>query len=535
VDASHHLFFLQHLNAFSQNEPVNAARDIFDVSGKNRLVGEGSRINAVALRKLSGATLKTPIVAHLQCMSPLSTPALKLHMQRSLARSPGISLLLQATKKQHVALDFLNLISLPLPMVNLLTIMWRQLPFLFEHSLDVALISTCLALQCGKLIDPAHLMYAGLFHDIGSMYLSPELLDSERPLTWAEWSQIYTHPTLGHELMQSFPNLYLPSGIVSAILQHHERIDGSGYPNGLRGKRLGDAGRILATAEVVASITRHKSKEYLLTVLDANSGKLDDDLLELLHRLLSEVSGDEFIAASLRATTFRLVDAVTDAVARWHQLGPEITGHPALNKIQTGIASVEKILWNSGVSSDHLSNLPDSLDLALPPEISGAFIEAHYQLRQILHDVYRNKTQYMELKPKAASAAFGRWVAETQHRLNQIDESNASGKAAAASAGDPAQPREEPLEMKFQPTAPNAANLSHIRWYYLKGQKKHGPHSNVEILEKIQAGELLMGDLIWYVGFSYWRTVQDAAELLYSEEAKQLGQDEEDGADDARD
>jgi HD-GYP domain-containing protein (c-di-GMP phosphodiesterase class II) len=519
IDASHHRFFLKHLSTFSQHEPVNVIRDIYDAPSKTKLISEGSRLNSASLRKLEEATLQTPIVSHIQCISPLSTSALKLRMRRSLARSPAISQLLLATKKQQVILEYLNLVSLPLPMVNLLTIMGHQLPFLFEHSLDVALIGTCLALQCGRLIDPAHVMHAGLFHDVGLMFLNATLLDSERPLSWAEWSQMYTHPTLSQELLQSFPGSKMPQAISSAVLQHHERLDGSGYPHGLSGKRLGDAGRILAVAEVTASIARYKTKDYLLTVLNANNGKLDDDLLELLQRILANVSRDEFIAASMRATTFRLVDAITDAVVRWHLLGQEITGLSALSKIQTGISAVERILWNSGFSSDQISAGEQSIEIALSPETTSAFMESHYQLGQILHDVYRNKAQYMALQPRQASMAFGRWVAETQHRLNQIDEENTQKKSPAAALASRAE-AESPAVL-LQTASTSLSNLSNIQWFYLKNQKKYGPHNNIEVLNKIQSGELLMSDLIWQVGFSYWRTIQDAAELLYSDEAKQ--------------
>jgi HD-GYP domain-containing protein (c-di-GMP phosphodiesterase class II) len=534
VDTSHHIFFLQHLGDLCRKEPINAANDIFDASNKTRLAYKDGRITPELLRKIAKATLKAPLAADIQFSAPLSTPALKLQMQRSLTRSPSISLLLQATKKQHVALDYLNRLSLPLPMVNLLTIMWRQLPSLFEHSLDVALISTCISLLCGRLVDPAHLMYAGLFHDVGSMYLNPELLDSERPLTWAEWSQIYTHPAVGNEVLQAFHGVYLHSGILSAVLQHHERIDGSGYPNGLSDSRLGDTGRILALAEVSASVTRHKSKDYLVTVLNANSGKLDDDLLELLHRILANVSGDEFIAASMRAATFKLIDSVTDAVARWHQLPLEVTAHSALSKVQSGIAAVEKILWRSGFSTDQLSAMDDSLEMDVSSEVAGILMEAHYQLGQVLHDVYRNKAKYMALKPKEASIAFGRWIAETQRRLNEIEEEKKTSAAAAEAEAAGALQTTEGAEAHVPQGAvlSSGGGLSEIQWYYLKGGKKHGPHSNVEVLEKVQNGELRMSDLIWYVGFSYWRTIQDAAELLYSDEGKQILEEEQDEKDD---
>jgi len=95
------------------------------------------------------------------------------------------------------------------------------------------------------------LHFAGLIHDIGKVRVPAEILTSPRALTPAEYEIIRTHPVSGREILMGID---FPWPIADAVYQHHERLDGSGYPLGIRGDEIGLEARILAVADVVEAI-----------------------------------------------------------------------------------------------------------------------------------------------------------------------------------------------------------------------------------------------------------------------------------------
>ena len=87
---------------------------------------------------------------------------------------------------------------------------------------------------------------AGLLHDVGKIGIPDAILSKPGPLDAQEWTVIKRHPALGREILLRVPSLHREADIVIA---HHERIDGSGYPHGLRGDEIPLEARILAVAD----------------------------------------------------------------------------------------------------------------------------------------------------------------------------------------------------------------------------------------------------------------------------------------------
>jgi putative nucleotidyltransferase with HDIG domain len=96
---------------------------------------------------------------------------------------------------------------------------------------------------------------AGLLHDIGKMAVPSEILSKPGKITRDEFSIIKNHPQVGYEILQKID---FPWPVTQAILQHHERLDGSGYPAALRGEEIIIEAKILGVADVVEAMSSHR-------------------------------------------------------------------------------------------------------------------------------------------------------------------------------------------------------------------------------------------------------------------------------------
>jgi len=95
-----------------------------------------------------------------------------------------------------------------------------------------------------------------LLHDVGKIAINSEILNKSAELTEKEWQIIKTHPNLGADIIRQIPQL---SYCVDPVLHHHEKYDGTGYPDGLKGEVIPLISRILAIANEFAVMTSEKS------------------------------------------------------------------------------------------------------------------------------------------------------------------------------------------------------------------------------------------------------------------------------------
>ncbi len=129
---------------------------------------------------------------------------------------------------------------------------------IYAHSLNVALISGML----GKWLkmpkeDYDVLILAALLHDIGKVQIPEEILNKPSKYTDEEFALVRTHPSLGYDLLA--PYTQFDPRIKNAALMHHERCDGSGYPQGLQGNEIDDFAQIIAIADVYDAMTAARS------------------------------------------------------------------------------------------------------------------------------------------------------------------------------------------------------------------------------------------------------------------------------------
>lgn len=166
-------------------------------------------------------------------------------------------------------------------------------PFTYEHSEGVANVAVAMSRRMGlegeELRDQ---MRAGLLHDIGKLGVSSRILDKPGSLTEEEFARIKEHPGLSREILcrvAPFEN------IVERCANHHEKLDGSGYPRGLTADDLDLPTRILTVADIFDALSKDRPYrsgmplEKIIAILDEESGdKLCPESVATLKSLISD-------------------------------------------------------------------------------------------------------------------------------------------------------------------------------------------------------------------------------------------------------
>ncbi|WP_368488642.1 HD-GYP domain-containing protein [Clostridium sp. BJN0013] len=120
---------------------------------------------------------------------------------------------------------------------------------IYRHSVNVAAISFILGKWLGLNEREINLLtYSAVLHDFGKMKLDKEILNKETELTSEEYKIFKTHPVIGYNFVKEIP--YLDSSVSKGILMHHERINGSGYPLGIKGDKIHKFAKIIAIADL---------------------------------------------------------------------------------------------------------------------------------------------------------------------------------------------------------------------------------------------------------------------------------------------
>jgi PAS domain S-box-containing protein/putative nucleotidyltransferase with HDIG domain len=166
-------------------------------------------------------------------------------------------------------------------------------PYTAGHQRRATLLACAMAEEMGLTEEQFDgLRMAGLTHDIGKISVPAEILSKPGSLNETEFNIIKTHPQLGYDILKG---IEFPWPVAQIVLQHHERLNGSGYPQGLRGEETMLEARILAVADVVEAMASHRPFRPALGIdaaleeITKNKGILyEPEMVDVCKRLFTE-------------------------------------------------------------------------------------------------------------------------------------------------------------------------------------------------------------------------------------------------------
>ena len=187
---------------------------------------------------------------------------------------------------------------------------------IFRHSVNVAALASVLGRWIGFDENQINLLtYCGILHDFGKTKINKEILGKAGTLTAKEFKEIKTHPVLGYNFIKEIP--YLDSSVSYGVLMHHERMDGSGYPLGVKADKIHPFARIIAIADVFDAVNSDrvykKSKgpfDALEVIHKEGLGKLDYEYCKVfLSHVVNYYMGESVLLNNNRVCKIIQVDA----------------------------------------------------------------------------------------------------------------------------------------------------------------------------------------------------------------------------------
>lgn len=199
-------------------------------------------------------------------------------VMRSDLRSSRANLLEEVAEREQAELALTDALEQTIGVLS--RAIERRDAFTDGHQKRVSLLAVAIAEEMGLPPDSVTGIRLGsLVHDVGKIQVPAEILSRPGKLTELEFTMVKVYPQAGHDILTGAS---FPWPVARMVLEHHERMDGSGYPNGLRGDAICIEARIIAVADVVEAMSHHRPYRGALGIEAAvaeirqNRGRLYD-------------------------------------------------------------------------------------------------------------------------------------------------------------------------------------------------------------------------------------------------------------------
>ena len=411
------IHYLTSLTQMADVKEVVAREEVFTASGM-KLIDKGVAIGSGLRERLLKHILLKPIDQSLEVKDGVNTNLLVREAGRLIAAEPYLQRLLASGGEPRAAEEALAGLKLPEQLCFKLTVAREQQPWLFEHMVMVALISHFLASQ-RKLSSSqrSDALLAGLVHDLGELHTDPALLDRDHKIREEELRFVDVHPITGYliakEILRPYPE------VATAVLQHQEKLDGSGYPYGLRGEAIGALARIIAIADACASIvSRFRGSERLSILMRLNRQKFDPALVALLRQGLGR---DD--AAAAEPLDLAQIEAAALLLRRWGEISSSLKGAPPseLAFLFERMSDLRVMLVQFGMDPADTHSLQALVgDQEIANELAAAFDEVRWQFASLQRETMRRGDLISHALSAADKQVLEGWLSELRAYLQAV-------------------------------------------------------------------------------------------------------------------
>jgi len=418
--------YIASVTALGDTHEVVTSQAVFTRNGI-KLVDKGARIHSAFREKLVQRKLAPPIDQCLTVANGVTQAVLRERAREILDGEPRFQLIRTTLPGIERLLNAFYAAPLAVPLAFKLTVAREQRPEIYEHSVQMTLIALFLAIK-SRLPDRdlATVAAAGMLHDIGELHIDPELLRPGRRLEGGEMRHVYAHPMTAYMILQEYPQFH--PEISTAVFEHHERLDGSGYPRGLKDEEIGPIGQILMLAEAVTTLFEKSWRTHgasrLSVMLKMNRRKFNRELVDHLVGLLhgGQPQGLDSLGEVSAEAVVAQLDQLAEIFRNWNGAyqacavdTPKTAEVPLVAFVNQRITGLERTLLETGFHPDELAALTAGIeeDAVALAELQLMARESRWQVSDILHELQRRRD---ELGAEGGALVEG-WVARTEALL----------------------------------------------------------------------------------------------------------------------
>ena len=299
--------YLDHLTAAGDQAGLVTSQPVTDRNGMV-LAGPGTPMTAELRDQLVRRKLLRPIDESLSASDPVTVERLLDRARTLLDSNPLLQRMAQRLPDSGRLISVIRAVELPQPLEIKLTVAAANDPARLDHLLMVTLTALAIGLRRGVPAGELKALgLAGIVHDLGELHIDPAIFESAGDLSVSLRRQVEAHPVIMHAVLESLGLRHHDAA--RAILEHHERIDGSGYPRGRRHDQLSPMGRILALAEFLASLHSRRECTHMLVALKLQRHHFDPELVDTAFGLMGQPSAAT--AEETESTFGELTDRLT--------------------------------------------------------------------------------------------------------------------------------------------------------------------------------------------------------------------------------
>lgn len=393
----------------------------------HKLIANGTRLDSSFYEKLIQHKLLKPIDRSLMMTNGINTDSLVAESMKIFRNDKILSRMFISFG--DLPMNFMRNVHFEAQISLKMSVIKEAMPRLFSHSVKTALISVFIGLKEGILHkDIQKLATAAMFHDISELHINPELQNPKHKMTDEDWAQIYAHPVVSYLILKEFP-AYNPE-ISQTVIDHHEKLDGSGYPRGKRKSKISQFSQILAAAETIAAmIDKGYTHDELQARLKMSHGQYNKKYIYHVLSVLKDIlPGDKEKNQEyeLKHIDEKIVSVGT-IIKNWDALFEKLTKQQQDQKlvhvINERINYLQIELSENGLDFDQLEEvyilLGENSEEWLH-DINAIIEESIFKLRQMVSEAKRNWPEYRHPhKPRSLGEFLSQWIFSTESEVSK--------------------------------------------------------------------------------------------------------------------